>query len=88
MTAKEDKRCHHCGNPVRETRHTRTSYRVGYYEIYGGDVEPVTMMRSGDEGETITILRLTRPAVWLTCADCYRDPEVRAERESLFAPER
>lgn len=85
MTARV-KRCHRCGREVGETRHTRTSYRVGYYALHGGRVEAVTLVRPGDEG-TVTILRLVEPADWYTCVDCYRLPGVAVEREVLFRPE-
>ena len=81
------RRCHHCAREVEETKHTRTSYRVGSYEVYGGDVEEVTKRRSEDDGEMITILRLVVPREACTCSSCYRLPEVAAEREHLFRPE-
>lgn len=85
MTAKAPKRCHHCGRGVEETRHTRTSYTVDYYALYGGEVEPVRL--SLEDGGTLIILRLIKPTDWYTCVDCYRLPEVRQEREVLFRPE-
>ena len=81
------RRCHHCAREVEETKHTRTSYRVGCYELYGGDVEEVTKRRSEDDAELVTILRLIEPRDACTCADCYRLPGVAAEREQLFRPE-
>jgi hypothetical protein len=81
------KRCHHCGREVGETRHTRTSYEVGYYGLHGGEVEPVTMVRAEEDGGTITILRLVRPTDWYTCSDCYRISAVLDQREVLFRPE-
>lgn len=83
----QPRRCHHCAREVEETKHTRTSYRVGGYEIHGGGVEAVTRPRSEDDPELITILRLIEPHPACTCADCYRLPEVAAERELLFRPE-
>jgi hypothetical protein len=87
MTAKTGKRCHHCGREVEETRHTRTSYTVGYYALYGGCVEEATLTRPLEDGGSLTILRLVEPTEWYTCADCYRLPEVLDEREGLFRPE-
>jgi len=81
------RRCHHCAREVEETKHTRTSFRVGCYEIYGGDVEEVTKQRSEDDPELVTILRVIEPRDAFTCADCYHLPEVAAEREHLFRPE-
>jgi len=81
------RRCHHCGREVEETKHTRTSYRVGGYELYGGDVEEVTKRRSEDDPALVTILRLIEPRDACTCADCYHLPDVAAERELLFRPE-
>jgi hypothetical protein len=80
-------RCHHCAREVEETKHTRTSYRVGGYEIHGGDVEEVTKPRSEDDPELVTILRVIEPHDACTCAACYHLPAVAAERELLFRPE-
>ncbi|MBI3783199.1 MAG: hypothetical protein HY270_07345 [Deltaproteobacteria bacterium] len=71
---------------VRDTVHTRTGYRVDFYGLHTGDVEPV-QMQHGDEGETITILRLIRPYEVFTCVDCYAQADVQEERERLFRPE-
>jgi hypothetical protein len=66
--------------------HTRTAYRVDYYALHTGDVEPVSLQR-GDDAPLTVLKLLTRHDV-LTCADCYRRPQVRAAREGLFRPER
>ena len=81
------RRCHHCAREVDETKHTRTSYRVGYYEVHGGEVEAVTKRRSDDDADLVTILRLIRPSEAYTCAECYRLPEAMQERELLYRPE-
>lgn len=81
------RRCHHCAREIEETRHTRASYRVGFYELYGGEVEEMVKQRSEDNPEQVVILRLIRPSAAYTCAECYRLPEVAAERETLFRPE-
>jgi hypothetical protein len=80
-------RCHHCGREVSETRHTRTTYRVDYYALHTGDVEPTTMARSDDPADVVTVMRLVRAVEIFTCIDCYRRPSVRRERELLFRPE-
>lgn len=85
--AHPSRRCHHCAREVGETRHTRTSYRVGFYELHGGEVEEVTKRRSEDDPEPVTVLRLIVPQHAYTCVDCYHLPEVAAERELLFRPE-
>lgn len=77
--------CSHCGRPVAETIHTRNSYRVGYYSLHTGDVEPTTIQRGDDE--PVTVLRLITARDVITCGDCYRMPRVRLERERLFRPE-
>jgi hypothetical protein len=72
---------------VGETRHTRTSYRVDFYEMHTGDVEPCSLLV--DEGErSISFFRLLRAQEIITCADCYRDATVQRERERRFHPER
>jgi len=80
-------RCHHCGREVNETRHTRTAYRVDYYTLHTGAVEPMTMARSDDPTDVVTVMRLLRAVEIFTCVDCYRQPAVRRERELLFRPE-
>lgn len=87
MSSKTPKRCHHCGREVGETRHTRSSYKVGYYDLHGGDVEMVTKVRPEEEGGTMTILRLVHPTEFYTCGECYGLPAVVGEREHLFRPE-
>jgi hypothetical protein len=79
--------CHHCGREVGETTHTRSSYRVDYYSLHTGDVEPTTLSRHDDPAESVTVLRLVRPTDVFSCVDCYRKPNVRSERELLFRPE-
>lgn len=70
-----------------ETRHTRTSYRVDFYEMHTGEVEPCSLLI--DEGErSFSFLRLLIPQEVVTCADCYRDAAVQRERERRFYPER
>ena len=81
------RRCHHCAREVDETKHTRTSYRVGYYSVHGGEVETVTQRRSEDDPESVTFLRLITPSEAYTCAACYRLPDAMRERELLYRPE-
>lgn len=80
-------RCTHCGREVAETIHTRSSYRVDYYLLHTGEVQPTTIARPDDPSGTVTILKLLRVSTVVTCADCYRQPDVRQERELLFRPE-
>jgi hypothetical protein len=84
--SKAPPRCNHCGRVVRETLHTRSSYRVDYYGLHTGDVEPVKLSR-GDDLPPLTVLKLLSASEVVTCADCYREPRVRAQRERLFRPE-
>jgi hypothetical protein len=80
-------RCTHCGREVAETIHTRSSYYVDYYLLHTGEVQPTTVARPDDPAGVITILKLSRVNIVVTCADCYRQPNVRREREFLFRPE-
>jgi hypothetical protein len=80
-------RCHHCGREVAETMHTRSTYRVDYYALHTGDVEPTTMARSDDPADVVTVMRLVRAVELFTCVDCYRQERVRRERERLFRTE-
>lgn len=77
--------CTHCGRAVAETMHTRTAYRVGYYSLHTGEVEPVTLQRGDDAA--ITVLRLLTRRDVVTCASCYQRPGMRAIRAALFRPE-
>lgn len=80
-------RCDHCGRAVYGTRHTRTDYTVDYYSLYGGHGEVVPL--PGDErGRGQTYVRLLDRFDVISCADCYRRAEIRAERERRFRPER
>jgi hypothetical protein len=80
-------RCHHCGREVVETVHTRSSYRVDYFGLHTGEVEPMTIPQHDDPSVVVTVMRLIRAWEVFTCAECYRRPEVRREREALFRPE-
>jgi hypothetical protein len=80
-------RCHHCGRHVGATMHTRSTYRVDYYTLHTGDVEPTTMARSDDPSDVVTVMRLVRACEIVTCVDCYRRPPVRRARELLFRSE-
>ncbi len=80
-------RCTHCGREVRETVHTRAAYRVDYYGLHTGEVEPVLMTRSEETDVATTVLRILRPYEVFTCVDCYGQRCVREERERLFRPE-
>jgi hypothetical protein len=64
--------------------HTRAAYRVDYYSLHTGDVEPVTLQR---DDEALTVLKLLTRRDVVTCAECYRQPRVRLAREALFRPE-
>jgi hypothetical protein len=79
-------RCSHCGRPVQETRHTPTGYRVDYYSLRTGDVEPATL--TTDAGLKVNFFKLLSTVDIITCADCYRLTAVQDEREERFHPER
>jgi hypothetical protein len=85
--AKSVVRCTHCGREVAETVHTRSAYRVDFYGLHTGGVEPTTAPSRDDGSAAVTILKLVRPSEVVTCADCYHQPRVRSERELLFRPE-
>ena len=79
--------CNHCGRPVGETVHTRSSYAVDYYVLHTGAVEPMTIQRADEPYGTVTVLKLIEPRTVVTCADCYRQPTIQEERDLLFRPE-
>ncbi len=79
--------CNHCGRPVAETVHTRSSYDVDYYVLHTGMVEPMTIQRADEPYGAVTVLKLTAPRTVVTCADCYHQPAIQEERELLFRPE-
>jgi len=81
------RRCHHCAREVEETKHTRSSYRVDYYEVHGGEVESVAMRKYEDDPEVVTVFRLIAPSEAYTCVGCYRLKEALDERALLYRPE-
>ena len=85
--AKVPLHCTHCGREVRETVHTRAAYRVDYYALHTGEVEPVLMARGEETDAATTVFRILRPYEVFTCVDCYGQRRVREERERLFRPE-
>ncbi len=84
--ANSNLRCSHCGRPVKETAHTRSSYRVDYYSMHTGDVEPLLVKVEEDEPPAV-FQRLLHPVEVVTCAECYKCPDVQRERERRFRPE-
>lgn len=80
------RRCDHCGRIVGETHHTPTAYRVDYYSLHTGTVEPAALTTDG--GVRVHFVKLMEPAEITTCAACYRLPAVRRERDDRFRPER
>ncbi len=90
MAAQEGRiegRCETCGRPVYATRHTRTDCRVDYYTLFSGHGE-VTELAGDERTRGQTYVRLLDRFDVITCADCYQRPEVQAERERRFRPER
>ena len=80
-------RCDHCGRPVSETQHTRTSYAVDYYSLHTGNGE-VCWLSADDGQRSIAYVKLLDRFDVTTCAECYTRPSIRAEREERFHPER
>jgi hypothetical protein len=80
-------RCDHCGRPVSETRHTRTSYAVDYYSVHSGHGEVCSFTTDDGQRGGAYVKLLDRFDV-ITCVQCYGQPSVRAERERCFRPER
>lgn len=85
--AHTERRCTHCGRLVGETRHSRAAYRVDYYSLHTGEVEPVTLL-ADDEALPMTFQKLVTALDVFTCVDCYSLPTIQRERERLFRPER
>jgi hypothetical protein len=80
-------RCDHCGRPVRETQHTRTSYTVDYYSVHAGHGEVCSF--AGDDGmRGSTYVKLLDRYDVISCAECYQQEAVQAERDRHFQPER
>jgi hypothetical protein len=94
MTAREPPRpaepplrCDHCGRQVRETEHTRTTYRVDYYTVHSGNGEVCSF--AADEGQRgATYVKLIDRFDVVTCVECYGQASVQYERERRFHPER
>jgi hypothetical protein len=80
-------RCDHCGRSVRETQHTRSSYTVDYYSVFGGAGEVCSFI--GDDGQRgATYVKLLDPRQVTSCVQCYHQAAVQAERNHCFQPER
>ena len=80
-------RCDHCGRTVRETEHTRTSYTVDYYSVHSGHGEICSF--AGELGQRgASYVKLLDRFDVITCAQCYRQASVQAERDRFFQPER
>lgn len=75
-------RCARCGVAVEPTRHTRTTYVVGYYRLHGGRTTEATLVR-GDDEAPLVYRRLVEPADVVSCARCFREPEVRRVWETF-----
>lgn len=80
------RRCDHCGRLVCETFHTPTAYRVDYYSLHTGAVEPAS--RTTDAGAQVSFFKLLAPIEIVTCATCYQLASVQRERDERFRPER
>jgi hypothetical protein len=79
--------CDHCGRPVRETQHTRSSYAVDYYSVHGGHGEVCSFV--GEDGQRgATYLKLLDPRRVTSCVQCYGEASVQAARDRSFRPER
>jgi hypothetical protein len=79
--------CDHCGRAVRETTHTRSSYAVDYYSVFGGRGEVCSFV--GDDGQRgATYVKLLDPRQTTSCAQCYGSAAAQAVREQCFRPER
>jgi hypothetical protein len=69
-------RCLRCGAAVEPTRHTRTTWIVGYYRLHGGRTAEATLLR-GDDEAPLVYRRLVEPADVVACARCFPEPDVR-----------
>jgi hypothetical protein len=63
---------------VEETFHTATGYRVDYYSLHTGDVEPASLTTEG--GAQMSFFKLLAPIEIVTCANCYQLAAVQRER--------
>jgi len=72
---------------VRETQHTRSSYTVDYYSVFGGNGEVCSFV--GEDGlRGSTYVKLLDPRQVTSCVQCYQQAAVQAERDRCFQPER
>jgi len=79
--------CDHCGRAVHETQHTRTAYTVDYYSLHSGRGEVCSFV--GEDGQRGgSYVKLLDRFDVITCAQCYRQATVQAERDRRFQPER
>ena len=78
--------CDHCGRAVGETLHSRTSYVVDCFVLHTGATETAIVRRPDSDEIVLVYQRLVRPALVITCADCYADPRCRRRHESWAYP--
>ena len=78
--------CRQCGRLVRETMHTRVSYRVDGFALHTGETEEAIVRRSDSDEIALVYRRLVRPVVVLTCCDCYAEPASRRRHQSWAYP--
>jgi hypothetical protein len=78
--------CDHCGRVVRETLHSRTSYVVDCFVRHTGATEIAIVRRPASDETVLVYQRLVRPAVVITCTDCYDDPRCRRRHQSWAYP--
>lgn len=80
--------CSHCGQEVIPTSHRREGtplFRVGYYRLLTGALEPMSMQNPRDPAETIEFFKLLEPRWVITCPDCLKKKEIQDELEFLFS---
>ena len=69
-------RCIRCGAAVEGTRHTRTTYTVGYYLLHTGRTTEVTLLGRDDEAP-ITYRRMLDSVDVVSCPGCFDEPAIR-----------
>jgi hypothetical protein len=80
-------KCQFCGREVKPTVHSKKlpqGYKVDYYLVWTGELEPVIINNPKDEREMSQFYKVEKLHAVVACTDCYQKQEVQDEMESQF----
>ncbi len=80
--------CTHCGREVNPTIHSKNyseGFKVDYYSLVTGDIQPKIISNPSDESEKIEYFKLENLRTITTCIDCFKRSDIQAELEEAFS---